>query len=920
MIGRSGRILLLLLALFAPVLAEPSFPDIGPGDHLERGVKLYREGELDRAATEFKRAVGLDPRLATAHYHLAKIHLIRKDVYRAFYSLREVVGLEPQNTKAKRALKELNGELLTRVQEDIRQRKNLAVAYNVMGFLLISQNRLAEGVKREQFALELDPRMAEAYDDLAWAAYKDRDLERAFEMASKAFELDPTKGSITAHYQQLFNLKRLGVPFDRAPRPAPAQMASAVTDGATDAATDGHPPISDASISGVVRPPRASDLEELVAEDKTLVDDYLKNANLLAAAPPPVTTRASVTATQAPALDPKAEEARKKRVAEATRKALQESYDLARKKESTNDWKGAMQLYRFIRESDPAFSDVSVRMSDIERTVDALNNLEAAVQSLKASLYNDALSTLQSLDRVALERAGARYKEFDNLIGEAAYGARQYDLAKLHLKKWLDTHQNDTGARFLLVKTLQSMSDWPAALEEISVLLSKHPDATSRYPDLYSLKAKFWVKSYFIIVVALAFVWGGMSSGYVFFKVKKGSHFRTVRRLIERVQLASKKEKWADVLKETEKLPPNLTPAEEVFIGCAIGMALVQTGDLAKATKVQRDLLAAFPEEPAVHHLTARIMLINRDFSAEAIEEYHKLLSVEPNNRALLEALNSHYQARAPESDEAMKILDRLLELDPTNSDFRYYRALRHLRQKDFTEVAKQAYTRVLEIDPQRADVRAGLARCHFEVRNYLEAIKEAKRTLEIDLRNAELHKILLTSYARLSMQQEALKEYRQLVARHPELPELKSYLQQVEQLKGAEFGDDSASREADSLYEKGVRAYQEARFKDAIGPLTAAFNTEKLHQSAGALLVRSYLKIREVKTALTIFEKLDILAAKTPDDFLLGLCYDMAEVYLKENKRDRALELYTYICRNNVSYRDAFQRLEALQSGDVPA
>jgi hypothetical protein len=37
-----------------------------------------------------------------------------------------------------------------------------------------------------------------------------------------------------------------------------------------------------------------------------------------------------------------------------------------------------------------------------------------------------------------------------------------------------------------------------------------------------------------------------------------------------------------------------------------------------------------------------------------------------------------------------------------------------------------------------------------------------------------------------------------------------------------------------------------------------------------------------------------------------------------KENKRDCAIELYTYICRANVSYRDAFQRLEALQSGEA--
>ena len=908
-------IVLFLIVSSQGARAETSFPDIGPQDYFERGLKLYREGDLDRAAAEFKRAVGLDPRMATAHYHLAKIHLLHKDPYRAFYSLREVVALEPNNTKAKKALQQLNGELLELVQGDIKARRNLAVAYNVMGFLLIQQNRLAAGVKREEFALELDPKLAEAYDDLAWAAYKDRDLEHAFDMASRAFELDPTKGSITAHYQQLFNLKRLGVPFEAKRKdPPPVELATA----AVSDATSGHPAI-DGGLSGVLVPPvRASDLETMVSEDQKLVDDYLKNANLLAAAPARPSPRA--TASPGIAVDPRAEEARRKKVTETTRKALQESYDLARKLEAEHDFKGAMKLYVFIRGSDPAFADVAVRMNDIVHTVDALASLDDAVSALKGSRYQDALSTLQSLDRVALER-GSKVTSVDNLLGEAAYGARQYDLAKVHLRKWLDAHQDDSGARYLMVKTLQAQSDWPAALEEITLLLTKHPEAAIKNPEIYALKTKFWVKSYFAVVLGLAFLWGSLSSSYVYIKLKRGSRFRQVRRLIERVQLMVKKEKWADVLKETEKLPPNLPlgKPEEVFLGCATGMALLSTGDLPRATKLQRELLAAFPEEPQVHHLTARIMLLNRDFSAEAIEEYHKLLSVEPNNRALLEALNSHYQARSPESEEAMKILDRLLELDPSNSDFRYYRALRHLRQKDFTEAAKQAYTRVLEIDPQRSDVRYGLARCHFEGRNYLEAIKEAKRSLEVDLRNAELHKILLTSYARLSMQAEAMKEYRQMVSRHPEMPELKSYLEQVEQLKGAEFGDDSSTREAEVLYEKGVRAYQEARYKDAIGPLTAAFNTEHLRLSAGTLLVRSYLKSREIRTALTIFERLDILSSKTPDDFLLGLCYDMADVYLKEHKRDRALELYTYICRANVSYRDAFQRLEALQSGEDP-
>lgn len=907
--GRAALALLLAAVLVTrPVHASSAFSDLGPADHLERGVKLYREGELDRAAVELKRAVALDPRLVAGHYHLAKIHLIGKDSYRAFYALREVLALEPSNAKARKLLSELTPELLNRVSADIKARRNVAVAYNVMGFLLIAQGRLEAGAKREEYALELDPRLAEAYDDLAWAAYKDRDLERAFEMASKAFELDPIKGSIAAHYQQLFNLKRLGVPFPAAPpRPAPVKIASA----AVSDATVGHPPVGAGALSGSLQAPvRASDFEAMVGEDEALVRDYLKNATFASASPKPPSPRAAAAPPVAPD-----EAARRKRVAEEARRALEENYQLARKKEDARDFAAAMQIYKLIRATDPGYQDVAVRMSDIHRTMEAVGSYEDAVQALRAHRYNDALSTLNSLDRTYLTR-GRDVKSLDNLIGEAAWGARQLDLAKVHLKKWLEANPNDAAARYLLVKTLQAQTDWPAALDEVTTLMDRHRDATTRWPELMTLKAKFWVKSYFAVVLMLAFLWGSLTSGYVYTKLARGSRARARARFMEKMQILVKKEKWPDVIKETEKLPDfPYSRAEEIFLGVATGMALLSTGELSKAGKLQRELIGQYPDEPSVHHLTARIMLANKDFSEGAIEEYHKLLSVEPNSRNLLEALNQHYQARAPESDEAMKILDRLLELDPTNPDFRYYRALRHLRQKDFSDVAKNVYIRVLEIDPGRADVRAGLARCHFDARNYLEAIKETKSALETDLRNAELHRILMTSYARLSMKAEAAKEYRQMVARHPEMPELKAHLEQIESIKGADVGDDEETGEAAALYDKGLKAFHEARYRDATGPLTAAFNVEKWKHSAGTVLVRCYVRLRDTKTALAIFERLEITGIQKPDDFLLGLCYDMADVYVRENKRDRAIELYRFICKADPGYRDAFQRLEDLQN-----
>ena len=892
---------------------RPAFgQDVGPGDYLDRGLRAYREGNLDQAAKELRRAVGLDPRLTAAHYHLAKIFLIRKETYRAFYALREVLALEPGNSKSRKLLSELSAELLALIQSDIRARRNLACAYNVLGFLLISQNRLGEGIRREEYALKIDPKMAEAYDDLSWAAYRDRDLERAFQMASKAFELNPVKGSISAHYQQLFNLKRAGVPFP-AVTSTRASHSSTSPVGSIDA-DQGGPSLGSGGTVGAISLLRESDVERIEGEDERLIGDYLKNARLFAPAPrlpspeAPVSSR-SVTPSPAAPL-----EARRKQVAFEAQRALQEKYDLALKREREKRFPEALELYNLVYNADRSFLDTAVRISELRRLKETLDSYEDAVSAIKKRHFEGALVGLRDLDRRALLRARG-IDSVDDLIGEANLGAHQYEAAKVAFVRYLKDHQDKSRPRFLLVKTLRSLGQYSEALDETRLLMDKDPSFCRENQEISTLWSQLWLRVYWPALILLAFLGLGGSSGYAYVKFKKGSRSRMVRRLIDRVQSRLEREKWTEVVHEVESAASlNLTKPEEVFLGCAAATALLYSGDLPKAQKLQRELLEAHPDEPQVHHLTARVMLACKDFSQEAIEKYENLLSVEPNNRVLLEALNSHYQIRAPESEQSAKILDRLLALDPTSSEFRYYRAQRFLRDKEFSDVGREAYALALEADPSRADVRIGLARCHFEAKNYLEAIKEAKKGMESDLKSPELHRILISSYLKLSMREEAIKEYRTLATRHPELPALKTTLLRLADLRDGEFEDEQVSGEAEALLDKGVRLYQEARYKDAIGPLTAAFNTDHLRLSAGTLLVRCYLKTRETKTALGLFERIEIWSQKSPDEFVLGLCYDVADLYVKQGQKDRAAELYTFICKANVSYKDTFHRLEILQ------
>src|SRR5581483_4365163 len=105
-------------------------------------------------------------------------------------------------------------------------------------------------------------------------------------------------------------------------------------------------------------------------------------------------------------------------------------------------------------------------------------------------------------------------------------------------------------------------------------IINSDPNYARDNSDIYALRTKLWVKTYFVLVFLLAFVWFGLSSAYAFTKYKEGSRARTARRLVDRVQKALKKERWADVIAEVEKAGAvDLEGPEEIFIGCSLGTA-----------------------------------------------------------------------------------------------------------------------------------------------------------------------------------------------------------------------------------------------------------------------------------------------------------------------------------------------------------
>jgi protein O-mannosyl-transferase len=140
--------------------------------HNNLGFVFLREGELDKAISQFKTALNIRSMNAETHYSLGA-SLIHNNLGNAF------------------ARKQLWDEAIDNLQEAVRLRPDYADAYFNLGSVLFRQGRTEQAIAQWQKALEIRPTDAEAHRNMATALRKTGNAKRAILEYEQALDITP---------------------------------------------------------------------------------------------------------------------------------------------------------------------------------------------------------------------------------------------------------------------------------------------------------------------------------------------------------------------------------------------------------------------------------------------------------------------------------------------------------------------------------------------------------------------------------------------------------------------------------------------------------------------------------------------------------------------------------------------------------
>ena len=221
---------ILLAAIFA--ISGCTNPEKAKIAHVEKGEAYLKDEKFQEASLEFRNAIQIDEKLASAHWGLARSFEGLQRFQEAFEELRKTTELDADNLDARVKLgnyyiaaakghPELIAEAERLATQILQKDANHIEGHILLGSVFYAQNQHDKAFAEINHAIELEPKRVESYLSLARFYIVTNDKTKAEETFQRAISVNSNSGLAHTEYgKYLVQLNRLA--------DAEAEMSKAV--------------------------------------------------------------------------------------------------------------------------------------------------------------------------------------------------------------------------------------------------------------------------------------------------------------------------------------------------------------------------------------------------------------------------------------------------------------------------------------------------------------------------------------------------------------------------------------------------------------------------------------------------------------------------------------------------------------------
>jgi tetratricopeptide (TPR) repeat protein len=209
----------LLVAAFA--ISGCSNPEKAKIAHVEKGEAYLKDEKFQEASLEFRNAIQIDEKLASAHWGLARSYEGLQRFQEAFEELRKTTDLDANNLDARVKLgnyyiaaakghPELIAEAKRLADQILAKDANHVEGHILMGSIFYAQNEREKAFAEINHAIDLEPKRVESYLSLARFYIVINDRSKAEETFQRAISVNNTSALAHTEYgKYLVQLNRL---------------------------------------------------------------------------------------------------------------------------------------------------------------------------------------------------------------------------------------------------------------------------------------------------------------------------------------------------------------------------------------------------------------------------------------------------------------------------------------------------------------------------------------------------------------------------------------------------------------------------------------------------------------------------------------------------------------------------------------